>query len=407
VSFYLRLFRPFTNMSERILYIEATSGASGDMLLGAFLDLGVPVELIAQAWDALGIDNYEVEVFETQKSAMRALQCRVRTEEQKGPKSWKQYRSVIEKSKVPETIRTGTLDLVKKLFQIESQIHGIPMERLHLHEMGGTDLLIDVVGSLTAIEYLQPAHVWCSAINTGRGFFKFSHGSYPVPSPATTKLLEGMPIFQNEVEGELTTPTGALLLKHMAKSFGNLPAMNLINTGVGAGEKEIPNHPNVLRMFLGTTESAGEDIHMLETNIDDSSAQILGYFMERAFAEGALDVFFTPIFMKKNRPAIRLTILSSSRNLDAMMKLVFSETTAIGFRHWKVDRKTLERRWSEVEVEKQKIRIKESYLDGTLYNYQPEFEDCKKAAQKLKRPLKEIVARAIHQYVSKQQLQGM
>jgi uncharacterized protein (TIGR00299 family) protein len=386
-------------MSERILYIEATSGVSGDMLLGAFLDLGVPVEVVAEAWNSLGIDNYEIEVFETRKSEMRALQCRVRTEEQKGPRNWKQYSSLIEKSKLSEAIRKQTLELIKRLFEIESSIHGISIDRLHLHEMGGTDLLIDVVGSLTAIDYLQPAQVRCSSINTGKGFFKFSHGKYPVPSPATTKLLEGMAVFQNEVEGELTTPTGALLLKHLVSSFGDLPTMNLMKAGAGAGEKEIAGHPNVLRMFLGTIESADEEIQMIETNIDDSSPQILGFFMERAFEEGALDVFFTPIFMKKNRPAVRLTILTSSRTIDAIVRLVFSETTAIGLRHWKVDRKTLERRWSEVVIEKQKIKIKESYLEGKLYNYQPEFEDCKKAAQKLKCPLKEIIARAIHEYL--------
>ena len=388
-------------MTEKLLYIEATSGASGDMLLGAFLDLGVPVEVIAEAWNAVTIDNYEAEVFETQKSGMRALQCQIRTEEAKGPKNWKQYRSLIEKSQLPEKIRNQTLDLIKSLFEIESHIHGLPIERLHLHEMGGTDLLIDVVGSLTAIDYLQPIQVRCSAINTGRGFFKFSHGKYPIPSPATTKLLEGMPAFQNEVEGELTTPTGALLLKHMANSFGNMPVMTLMKTGVGAGEKEISGHPNVLRMFLGTIDGAEEDIHMIETNIDDASPQLLGYFMERAFEQGALDVFFTPIFMKKNRPAVRLTILSTTNTMDAILKLVFSETTAIGLRHWKVDRKTLERRWSEVEVEKQKIRIKESYLDGEIYNSQPEFEDCKQAAQKLKKPLKEILLLAGDAYRNK------
>jgi len=392
---------PSKTMTENLLYIEATSGASGDMLLGAFLDSGVPVEVLAEAWNALDFENYEIEVFETQKSGMRALQCRVRTEEKKGPQNWKQYRSLINNSKLPENIRKQTLHLIKELFEIESSIHGIPINRLHLHEMGGTDLLIDVVGSLAAVEHLKPIQIRCSPINTGKGFFQFSHGRYPVPSPATTRLLEGLPIFQNEAEGELTTPTGALLLRHLVTTFGDLPAMQLQRTGVGAGEKEIPRHPNVLRMFFGTATTAEEAVHLIETNIDDCSPQLLGYFMERAFDLGALDVFFTPVFMKKNRPAVRLTVLSTASAMDAILKLVFSETTAIGLRHWKVDRKTLDRSWKKVRIGKHEIRIKESYLDGALYNYQPEFEDCKKVAATLKRPLKEVMALAIREYLGR------
>jgi uncharacterized protein (TIGR00299 family) protein len=387
-------------MTETLLYIEATSGASGDMLLGAFLDCGVPVEVLFDTWSALNIDNYEIEIFETQKSGMRALQCKVKTQEQKGPKTWKQYSTLIRDSKLPENIRQKAIELVEKLFQIEANIHGTSIQKLHLHEMGGTDLLIDVLGSLAAVEHLRPSYIRCSPVNTGKGFLRFSHGQYPVPSPATTKLLEGIPIFQNDVEGELTTPTGALLLKHLAGSFGEMQPMNLSKVGVGAGEKEIEGHPNVLRIFIGAEMTAEEEIQLIETNIDDSSPQILAHFMERAFEQGALDVFFTPIFMKKNRPAMRLSILSPGSAMENISRLVFAETSAIGFRHWKVDRKTLERRWKTIRIGSNKIRVKESYLNGTLYNYQPEFEDCKKAAAELKRPLKEVIAQAIHEYLS-------
>jgi uncharacterized protein (TIGR00299 family) protein len=388
-------------MAEKILYVEATSGVSGDMLLGALVDAGVPAEVLSEAWTGLGIDNYEVEIFQTQKSGMNALQCRVSTQEAKGPATWKEYRSLLENSKLPDKIRQQAISLVKRLFETEASIHGASLQKLHLHEMGGTDLLLDVTGTLSALDYLQPSSITSSPVNTGRGFITFSHGHFPIPAPATTKLLEGIPVFQNEVEGELTTPTGALLISSIATSFGEMPQMILETTGVGAGEMEIAGHPNVLRIFVGTSVTREEDIYIVETSLDDSSPQILAYFMEKALEQGALDVFFTPIFMKKNRPAVRLTLLTPTDLLEPLLKLLFSETTAIGLRYWKVDRKTLDRRWSTIRLGKQEIRIKESYLNGTLANYQPEYEDCKKAAQKMKTSVKEIIAQAIHKYLSR------
>ncbi len=388
-------------MNPRILYIEATSGISGDMLLGALLDCGVPPEILSEAWSALEIDNYRIEITETSRSGMRALRCRIETQEEKGIRSWKAYESLLRTATLPDPIKNQTLKLVRRLFEIEAEAHGVSIGKLHLHEMGGTDLLLDVVGTLSAVDYLQPAIVCASPVNTGRGFISFSHGRYPVPAPAVAKLLEGIPVFQNEVEGELATPTGALLVRHMAQSYGPLPSLRLEMTGTGAGDREIPGHPNVLRIFIGTATSADEDIYMVETNIDDSSPQILAHFMERAFEEGALDVFFTPITMKKNRPAVRLTLLMPGSLRAKLVELLFAETTAIGLRYWKVDRTKLERRWKKVRVQNNEIRIKESYLDGRLYNHQPEFEDCKRAAARLKLPIKQIMAAAIHQYLSR------
>ncbi len=294
--------------------------------------------------------------------------------------------------------------LCRRLFEIEAGIHGTSLNRLHLHEMGGTDLLIDVIGGLAGFHYLKPAHIFASPVNTGQGFVRFSHGVYPIPTPATATLLEGTPVFQNEVSGELTTPTGALLVTHLAGKFCALPEMTLEKIGVGAGEREIAGHPNVVRLFSGAREaedaaSDGEDIFMLETNIDDSNPQLLGYFMERALAEGALDVFFQPIFMKKNRPATRLSIFVKSSSRDRLAGLLFAETTAIGLRYWKVERQKLERKWKEVRIGKFRVRIKESYRDGALMNFQPEYEDCKAAAVALKKPVKEILSRALGEYL--------
>jgi len=334
---------------------------------------------------------------------MRALQCQVRVEEKKGPRTWKEYQTRIKKSGLKPAIRTGALELCRKIFEIEAAIHKSSLPKMHLHEMGGTDLLIDVVGTLAAVDFLKPDSICASSINTGKGFVRFSHGKYPVPTPVATHLLVGKPVFQNEVEGELITPTGALLITHLAQSYGEMPAMVLESVGVGAGEREVPHHPNVVRLFLGTqsgTSAAGEDVILLESNIDDSNPQLLAHFLERAFDQGALDVFFTPIFMKKNRPAIRLSVLAPSSSREKLADLLFSETTAIGLRYWKVDREKLERRWKEVKVEDYTIRIKESYRNGTLYTYQPEYEDCRTVAAMLGRPLKEILSRAIHAYLS-------
>jgi uncharacterized protein (TIGR00299 family) protein len=388
-------------MPEHILYIEATSGVSGDMFLGALLDVGVPIEILSEAWNSLDIDHYEVEIFQTQKSGLRALRCRITTDEAKGPKTWKEYSSLIERSRLTAPLRKKTLTLVKQLFETEAALHGTTLRKLHLHEMGGIDLLLDVVGTLAAIDHLQPFLIRVSTVNTGRGFLTFSHGRFPIPAPVTAILLEGIPVFQNDVEGELTTPTGALLIRTLADSYGEMPRMKLQKTGIGAGEKEIPGRPNILRIFLGTATELQESIFLVETNLDDSSPQVLAYFMEKAFEQGALDVFFTPIFMKKNRPAVRLSLLIPEPLMETILNLLFSETTAIGLRYWKVDRKTLDRKWSMVRIGKEEIRIKESYLNGTLSNYQPEFEDCKKAAEKLKRPIKDVIAQAVHLYLAR------
>ncbi|HSE43603.1 MAG TPA: nickel pincer cofactor biosynthesis protein LarC [Acidobacteriota bacterium] len=388
-------------MKKTVLHIDPSSGVSGDMLLGAFLDLGTPVEALFNAWNALRIDNYEVEIFETTKSGLRAVRCRIKTDEAKGPRNWRQYEKLLRSSRLKTILRDSALKLCKRLFEVESDFHQIPFAKLHLHEMGGTDLLLDVVGTLAAVDYIKPLYITAGAVNTGHGFIRFSHGHYPVPAPATAKLLEGVPIFQNEVSGELTTPTGALLITHLANSFGSMPAMLLEKTGVGAGERDTSPQPNVLRIFQGTVEESTaqyEDIYLVESNIDDSNPQVLGYFMERAFEQGALDVFFTSIFMKKNRPATRVSLLTPFSRLEDLIRLMFAETTAIGVRYWKVQRQKLERKWKLVKIWKNVVKIKESYLDGKLYNYQPEYEDCKALAQKLNKPLKEVLAAAVQAY---------
>lgn len=388
-------------MKKTVLHIDASSGVSGDMLLGAFLDLGVPVETFHRAWRGISLDNYEAEIFETRKAGMRALRCRIKTDEKQGPRTWKQYEKLIKSSRLRQVIKDTALRLCKRLFEVEAEFHDIPLPRLHLHEMGGTDLLIDVLGTLAAEEYLKPLYITASNVNTGHGFIRFSHGHYPVPAPATAKLLEGVPIFQNEVSGELTTPTGALLITHLAKAFGSMPAMSLEKTGIGAGERDTSPHPNVIRIFQGTVEESEadfEDLYLVESNVDDSNPQILAFFMEKAFAQGALDVFFTPIFMKKNRPGVRLSLLAPASKLEELNRLFFLETTAIGLRYWKIQRQKLERKWKLVKIWKMPVKIKESYLDGKLYNYQPEFEDCKVLAEKLKKPLKEVIAAAIQAY---------
>jgi pyridinium-3,5-bisthiocarboxylic acid mononucleotide nickel chelatase len=391
-------------MNKTILYIECAAGISGDMLLGAFLDLGMPVEVLEEAWTAIGIDNYEVEVFETTKCGLRALRCRVKTEEAKGPRTWNAFHKMLSTSSLKSTLKKDALHLCKRLFEVESHQHEKALEKLHLHEMGGTDLLLDVVGAVAAVDYFKPAKIYGSPINTGKGFITFSHGTFPVPAPATSQLLHGVPIFQNEIEGELTTPTGALLATHFIHSFGDLPAMKVEKIGIGAGEKEIPGHPNVVRIFSGTPlASTEEDVYLVETNIDDSNPQVLAHFMEMAFEQGALDVFFTPIIMKKNRPAIRLSFLTERAKLEKLNRLLFSETTAIGLRYWKVERQKLDRQWKKVRIGKAEVRIKESYLDGVLNNYQPEYEDCKAVAEKQHRPLKDVIAEAIHQYLQTRQ----
>lgn len=383
-----------------VVYIEALNGVSGDMFLGALLDLEVPVEVFHDAWSALGVDNYEVEVSETRRSGLKATRCRVRTDEAHGPRTWKEYEKLLRDSTLKPSIRDDALKLCRRLFDIEAQFHGLSLQRMHLHEMGGSDLLIDVVGTLAAFDHLAPDRVVASPVNTGRGFIRFSHGSYPVPAPATAQLLKGVPIFQNEADGELATPTGALLLTHLAAGFGVLPEMQLQRIGIGAGERETDPCPNVLRLFAGKTAStSAERVVMIESNIDDCSPQLLGAFLEIAFEHGALDVFFTPIQMKKNRPATRVSILADASRLQTLSDILFRETTAIGLRYWPVERMKLERRDRTVKVGgRHTVRIKESLSGTEVLNFQPEYEDCRKAARESGRPVKQIIAEALAAY---------
>jgi uncharacterized protein (TIGR00299 family) protein len=387
---------------SRILYVEAANGVSGDMLLGALLDLEVPVEILGRAWSALRIHNYQVEVSHVRRAGLKALRCRVQTDESRGPRTWKDYEKALRNSRLKPALRTDALRLCRRLFEVEAEFHGTSLNRMHLHEMGGTDLLIDVVGVLAGVDYLQPDVILSSPVNTGKGTIRFSHGAYPVPAPATARLLEGVPIFQNEVEGELTTPTGALLLTHFCKAHGPLPEMRLQAIGLGAGERDTVPHPNVVRLFWGKgAGQTGESVLLLQTNIDDCSPQLLGGFLEQAMAGGALDVDFAPIHMKKNRPAVRISILCQESLLEPLSEILFSQTTAIGLRYWKVNRRTLCRREKVVHVGKHSVRIKESYDEQGVRNYQPEYEDCKAASAKTGKPVKRIMAEAIAAYLSR------
>jgi uncharacterized protein (TIGR00299 family) protein len=287
--------------------------------------------------------------------------------------------------------------LFRRLAEVEAAVHQIPVDRVHLHEVGALDSIIDIVGSVFAMDWLGAERVIASPVNVGSGTVRCAHGVMPVPAPATAGLLKGVPIYARGVETELTTPTGALLVTEFAGSFGPLPDIKVDAIGYGAGDKDFPGHPNVLRMLLGesTTAAGFETIVSIECEIDDMNPQLFGPLMDRLHAAGALDVYYAPVQMKKNRPGTLVTVIAAPDRRDALAGILFTDTTTIGVRHREMLRERLERTLRTIETPVGPIRFKVASRGGRVVNASPEFEDCVKAAAEHGLPIKDVQARAV------------
>jgi pyridinium-3,5-bisthiocarboxylic acid mononucleotide nickel chelatase len=404
---------------NRIIYIEPFSGISGDMMLGALLDLGVSFERLQEMLKVLPLRGYQLEVRKCMRSGIQATKFDVHCESTANSsdhrhqhshhkahphRSYKDIRSLIESSELSPWVKGKSIESFHKLAEAEGKIHALPAEEVHFHEVGAVDSIVDIVGSMIAIEELLPARFVCSAVNMGWGTLECQHGTYPVPSPAAQELLKGVPTYSNSVQGELTTPTGAALLATLVDSFSGQPMMTVRTAGYGAGSRETQGNANVLRITLGDAmsdlqfELCDEQVTMIESAVDDLNPQIYGFFQEKAFAEGALDVYATPIQMKKNRPGFLITVVCAFHKADALIQMIFRETTTIGVRRFVAHRSILQREFRQVKTEYGDVTIKISSYKGQMMNYSPEFEDCRRIALEKGVAIKEVMAAAMRAY---------
>lgn len=374
----------------RIAYFDCFSGISGDMILGAMIDAGLDVKALQAALSKLKLPGCKIEVHRVRRGALSAVKVDVLNRKNlPGLSSFLQIERQIRKSALPERVQDHTLAIFNRLAKAEAAVHGRRRHRTHLHEVGEVDSLIDVAGAVIGLSLLKIDQVIASPIHVGSGEVQTRAGLFPVPAPATAALLEGAPVYATGLRGELTTPTGAAIITTLASSFSPLPPMTVEKIGYGAGHAERTT-PNLLRLFIGRRESpwSEDEIVQIETNIDDMNPQMYEHVIDSLFQAGALDVFLTPIIMKRSRPAILLTVLSPIPAQEKILQTLFSETTTLGARILNVGRKKLEREIKRRKTAHGSIRVKTASQDGRVVRKRPEFEDVRRLARQSGRPLR-------------------
>jgi uncharacterized protein (TIGR00299 family) protein len=381
----------------KIAYLDAFSGISGDMTVGALLDAGAPAEAVIDALRGMET-GAQFEVEKTKRGGVTASKFRVIFEQQGQPhRHLKPILAMIERAPISDRAKRNASAVFRRLGDAEAGVHGLPIEKVHFHEVGAVDSIADIVGACVALDLLDVDEIHTSAINVGSGTVNTEHGLLPVPAPATASLLAGRPIYARGPAMELTTPTGAALATTLSASFGPVPAMSVTSIGYGAGDRDFKEHANVLRIMLGerTTATEATLVSVLEANIDDSSPQVLGYALERLLEAGALDASFSPIQMKKNRPGSLLRVIARPEDQERLAAIVFAETSTLGLRIYAAERRVEERRIVQVETPYGKVRVKVSG-HGV---YAPEYEDCRAIALSTAVPLREILAAAQEAYL--------
>jgi len=385
------------------VYFEAKAGLSGDMILAALLDLGIPRAAFKAKMAELRLP-LKITVKDVERSRLRGLKVDIRIEKPTArARKWKDIAAFIKRSPFDTAVKENALAIFRNLYAAESKVHGCPFEQTHLHEAGADDALADVLGSAWLARELNIGAFYCSPLNVGSGWVKTSHGVLPVPPPAVAELLKGVPVYSAHAEAELVTPTGAAIVKTLVERFIPFPELVYEKIGYGAGDRDLPGLPNILRAFLGEADrfSPGKQVYIVEATIDDSNPQILASFMDRALTLGALDVYLTPVVMKKNRLATKLTLLSGLDRIDALISAVFRETSSIGVRYYPVERRALERTKTTIRLLGESVGIKIASLGGKPVNVQPEFEDCLNIARKKRLPLKDVLRLALEHYSKK------
>jgi uncharacterized protein (TIGR00299 family) protein len=380
----------------KICYLDAFSGISGDMTVGALIDAGADGSAVTQMLEALGT-GAAFRVEKTTRRGIAASKFHVTGGESKGHRHLKDILELIAKSGLPGAVKQNASAVFQRLGEAEAKVHGIPLAQVHFHEVGAADSICDIVGACAAFDLLGVHTIHSSPLNVGSGTVNTEHGVLPVPAPATAELLKDQPIYARGPSVELTTPTGAAIAVTLAADFGALPAMRVNATGYGAGDKDFSEHANVLRVLIGEPSGAEEatTVAILEANIDDASPQVLGYAMERLLEAGALDVTLESLLMKKNRPGMLLRVIARPEDREALAQMIFAETTTLGLRIYSAERRVKARRVAEVETRHGTVRIK---IDENG-SFAPEYEDCRRIARETGLPLKEILAGANFAYL--------
>ena len=380
----------------KICYLDAFSGISGDMTVGALLDAGAPAEALIDALRSMDTDaRFEVE--KTSRGGIASTKFRVHTDAAPAPhRHLSKILAMIDAAPLAARAKAAASAVFRNLGEAEAAVHGVPIEKVHFHEVGAVDSIADIVGACVALDLLDVAEVHASAVNVGSGNVQTEHGLLPVPAPATARLLEGKPIYARGPEVELTTPTGAALAVTLASSFGPLPAMRISNIGHGAGERDFKQHANVLRVLIGERTGASEAtlVSVIEAHIDDSSPQILGYALERLMEAGALDAALSPLQMKKNRPGSLLRVIAKPEDQERLAQIVFAETSTLGLRIHSAERRVEPRSMIEIETPLGRVRGKVSAQGA----FAPEYDDCKLIAQRTGTPLQLVFAIAQESY---------
>lgn len=375
----------------KICYFDAFSGISGDMTVGALLDAGADWSALESALHSLNLDaSFRIE--KTKRKGIAASKFSVQFSEQKKHRHLPHIEKIILAGQLSERARQNALAVFRRLGEAEAKSHDVPIEKVHFHEVGAVDSICDIVGACMALDLLGIEEVHSSRINVGSGTVNTEHGVLPVPTPATAELLKDRPVYSAGPETELTTPTGAALVTTLASGFGSLPPLNVLSQGFGAGDKDFAMQANLLRVLIGETSGASQatTVTMIEVNIDDSTPQVLGFTMERLFEAGALDVTLTPVFMKKNRPATVVSVMTVPELVDELAAILFAETSTLGIRILQAERRVLARDTARVETRYGMVRVKFAETGA----FAPEYDDCRDAAKSHSVPLRTVMAEA-------------
>jgi len=374
----------------RTLYFDCFAGASGNMILGCLLGLGIDRSAFEVEIAKLGLPGVKLNVSTVDRSGISAVHVEVIAPERHDHRHFSDIQRIISDADLSTPVKERAVAVFTRLADAEARVHGISVDRVHFHEVGAVDAIVDIVGACIGFEMLGIERFACSAINVGSGIVEMEHGKFPVPPPAIAELLANAKIYWNEISGELTTPTGAAIISTVCNAYGPLPNLIVERTAYGAGSRAYEKFPNVLRLILGETgaaEARREDLCLIETNLDDISPQVLGYVMERAFEIGALDCWFTPIQMKKNRPGTMISVLCHAHRRTELSALLYRETTTLGLRVRQLERECLAREIVTVTTRFGDVDVKVAYLDGEVTNAMPEFEQVRRLARENNVPL--------------------
>lgn len=382
---------------SKIAYLQCPTGIAGDMFLGALVDGGVPLKYLIDRLQTLNLgDEYSLTAEEVQKQGQRATKVNVNLNQtiHHHHRHLPDIETIITQANLPETVTKNSLAIFQQLAIAEGKVHGIPPEKVHFHEVGATDALIDIIGTCIGLDYLNIDTLECSPLPTGGGTIKAAHGRLSVPVPAVLELCQmgKVPLYSNGIEKELVTPTGAAIVTTLAQKFGQPPTMKLTKVGLGAGNRDLIM-PNILRLWIGEKEETMEEetVAVLETQIDDLSPQIFGYVMDELLQLGARDVFTQPVAMKKNRPGVLLTVICDVDKVGECEKFIFEETSTLGIRKQIQTRSVLSRHLETVNTKYGEVRIKVAQMGEKVVNIQPEYDDCVLIAKRLQIPLSEVM----------------